>query len=157
MRRSRRGPRRGSGKSQSPLPPRLSFRCTLARYGQHRRQVVHRPRVAVVLAVRGVVGDLDARVADPLEQRQRERAGGHDVAVDLQRDVDAGVLGGGGERPMPARNADSFSSCEEWPPIAVFMTGTPLRAAQPTAFSAYSTPSSVVRSECADSTVGSSP
>ena len=41
--------------------------------------------------------------------------------------------------------------------MAVFITGMPLRAAQPIAFSAYSTPSSVVRSECADSTVGSRP
>ena len=49
----------------------------------------------------------------------------HDVTVDLERDVDSGVLAGVGERLDVGQEGDSFSSWLEWPPMAVFMTGRP--------------------------------
>ena len=63
------------------------------------RQVLDRGVAGVVDDVRGVVVDPDRVASDLLEQWKRDGARGHDVAVDLEADDDAGLLGLVGERP----------------------------------------------------------
>src|SRR2546425_413679 len=58
------------------------------------REIVDCLLAGVELDVRRVVVDLDRVPADLLEERDRDVARGHDVAVDLEGDDDAGALGG---------------------------------------------------------------
>ena len=60
-----------AGKSQSPLPPRMSLRCMFATRSAIAGRSSSAAHAAVVLDVRGVVVDLHRRVADPVQQRDR--------------------------------------------------------------------------------------
>ena len=63
------------------------------------RQVLDRGVAGVVDDVRRVVVDPDGIAPDLLEQRERDGARGHDVAVDLEADRDPRLLGLVGHRP----------------------------------------------------------
>ena len=82
-----------AGKSQTRPSPRLSLRWTVDELRQRSRQIVHRLYAAVELDIGGVVVDQHVLAADPLEHRDRRRAGFGDLAVDL--DAEADVARGG--------------------------------------------------------------
>ena len=87
-----------AGEVPVALPARRVLQVDVREIRRDRRQVVDRLLARVELDVGGVVVDPDRVTSDLLDQRDRDVARGHDVAVDLECDDDACRVCNVGER-----------------------------------------------------------